>query len=258
MSSLLGFSGKDMWDGPHVIVQCKRALSPSGSPGADHSLNPYGGCEHGCLYCYAQELTHTPWNEWRVVKVKGNLLDRLDRELPNTDGVICVGTVTDPYQNAESRFELTRECVRKLCASKRRIHIDTKSDLILRDIDLLKTADGDFSLTITTLDDRISKMTEPGAPLPERRLDAMREMVSEGLRTYALVGPVLSTLEGKEAELVEAIASTGVRRIYVDKLRERPLLKKRMERLGIGGSQTSVERIRAEGKTRGLEVLNVF
>jgi len=145
-----------------------------------------------------------------------------------------------------------------LRAHRRKIHIDTKSDLILRDLDILKDADGDFSLTITTLDDRISKMTEPGAPLPGKRLDAMREMVSEGLRTYALMGPVTSALDGKEAELVEAVASTGVRRIYVDMFRERPLLKKRMARIGIGGSAAAAERIRAEGRRRGLEVLDVF
>jgi len=252
------FSGKEKWDGRYVVTECKRALSPSGSPGADYSLNPYGGCEHGCLYCYAQELTHIPWEDWRVVKVKSNIVNRLDKELPNADGVICIGTVTDPYQKAESRFELTRQCLTRLCANKRRIHIDTKSDLILRDLDLLKNADGDFSLTITTLDDRISKMTEPGAPLPEKRLDAMREMVSEGLRTYALIGPVTNALEGKEAELVEAVASTGVKRIYLDKFRERPLLKQRMTRIGIGGSPAALERIRAEGRGKGLEVLNVF
>jgi DNA repair photolyase len=206
-------------------------------------VNPYGGCEHGCLYCYAQELTHTPWEEWRIVKVKTNILGRLEKELPNTDGVICIGTVTDPYQKAEARFELTRQCVTAISAKRRKIHIDTKSDLILRDIDILKDAVGDFSLTLTTLDDRISKMTEPGAPLPEKRLDAMREMVSEGLRTYALVGPVTSALNGKEKELAEAIASTGVRRIYLDRLRERPLLKKRMSRIGIGASTDAVERM---------------
>jgi len=172
--------------------------------------------------------------------------------------VICIGTVTDPYQGAEARFELTRQCLTRLRAHRRKIHVDTKSDLILRDLDILKGADGDFSLTVTTLDDRISKMMEPGAPLPEWRLKAMKEMVSEGLRTYALLGPVTSALDGKETDLVEAVASTGVRRIYVDKLRERPLLKQRMARVGIGGSATAVERIRTEGKKRGIEVLDVF
>lgn len=259
MSNLLDFVDGEKWDGPHQIVECKRALSPSRSPGADYALNPYGGCDHGCLYCYAQELTHIPWEEWRVVKVKANILDRLNKELPNVkEGTICIGTVTDPYQPAESRFELTRRCIKKLSGNNRKFHIDTKSDLILRDVDILKNADADFSITITTIDDRISKMTEPGAPLPRRRLETMQAMVKEGLHTYALVGPILNTLEGKEKEFVEAIASTGVERIYLDKLHERPLLRQRMERLGIGGSSAALERIRKEAHDQGLEVFDVF
>ena len=75
-------------------VKCKRALSPSGLPGIDYALNPYGGCEHGCVYCYGPEVTHTEFGQWRIVKVRSNIAERLAKEVRNIDGTVGVGTVT--------------------------------------------------------------------------------------------------------------------------------------------------------------------
>ena len=258
ISDLYEFLGEDRWDSPHTVVECRRALSPSSLPGIDYALNPYGGCEHGCIYCYAPEVTHTPWAEWRTVKVKTNIASRLSKELPNIDGTIGIGTVTDPYQAAESRFELTRTCLRKLKADDFRVHVHTKSDLILRDLDLIKGMRGDFAITITTMDERVSKRTEPGAPLPGRRLAALKELTEAGADTYALVGPVLNTLEGKEDDFAEAVASTGVRRMYIDRLNERPVLGQRLNAMGLSGSRISLERIRATAGKMGIKVFDVF
>jgi len=239
-------------------VKCKRALSPSGLPGIDYALNPYGGCEHGCVYCYGPEVTHTDFREWRIVRVRSNIAERLAKEVPNIEGTVGIGTVTDPYQYAEKRFMLTSQCLEVLRSAGLRIHVHTKSDLILRDLDIISRMKGEVGITITTLDEKVSHITEPGAPLPKRRLEALKELTCAGVDTYALVGPVLMYLEGKEVEFVEAVASTGVRRMCVDRLNLRPLLSQRLERMGVRGSTSALEKIRHIAGDRGIEVTDVF
>ena len=260
MSSLFEFSGEDAEPmARYELVRCKRALSPSALPDMDYALNPYSGCEHGCVYCYAPEVTHSEWSTWRVVRVKTNIVERMSKELPYVEGVIGIGTVTDPYQSVEKKFELTKACLEKLQKEDRRIHLHTKSDLILRDIDLLKRMKGVIALTITGIDDRYSKMTEPGAPLPSRRLEALRVLTDEGLDTYALIGPVLSHLNGKEDEFSNAVAGTGVKKVYIDKLNGRPLLSARLARMNItDGGATVIEKIKENLSAKGIDVHDVF
>ncbi len=247
-----------MWNGPYQVVECKRALSPSGLPGIDYALNPYGGCEHGCIYCYAPEVLHTEWKNWRVVKVRSNIPNRLAKELSGLSGTIGIGTVTDPYQYAEKRFHLTQMCLEVLKAKDMRIHVHTKSDLILRDIDLISSMRGEVGITITGIDDRYSKITEPGAPLPGKRLDALKLLTEAGVNTYALIGPVLDHIEGHEKELVDAIVSTGTNRVYIDALNMRPLLSERLSRMNISGSNIVKENIRVACRLEGLDVRDVF
>lgn len=239
-------------------VKCKRALSPSGLPGIDYALNPYGGCEHGCVYCYAPEVTHTDLREWRIVRVRSNIAERLAKEAVNIDGTVGIGTVTDPYQYAEKRFKLTCQCLEVLRSAGLRMHIHTKSDLVLRDLDMIAGMKGEVGITVTTLDDNISHITEPGAPLPARRLDAMEKLTDAGVDTYALVGPVLKFLEGKEESFVDAIVSTGTGRMCIDRLNMRPELSVRMDRMGITGSVAALEKIRRLAEDAGIRVTDVF
>ena len=210
------------------------------------------------MYCYAPEVLHTDWKDWRVVKVRSNISDRLSKELSGLEGTIGIGTVTDPYQYAEKRFRLTRRCLEILKERDIRIHLHTKSDLILRDIDLISAMRGEVGITITSVSDRFSKITEPGAPLPEKRLEALRMLSERGVDTYALIGPVLNHLEGGEKDLVGAIVSTGVKRVYIDSLNLRPLLAERLARMNIRGSETARENIRRSATDAGLLVKNVF
>lgn len=240
------------------IVECSRALSPSGLPHIDYALNPYGGCEHGCIYCYAPGTTHTDPSQWRVVRVKRNIPERLARELPAVEGTIGIGTVTDPYQYAERKFRLTQMCLEVLSARGRRVHIHTKSDLVLRDLDLLSGMDVRIGITITNIDDRVSKMTEPGAPLPGQRLRALEGLVDAGIDAYALVAPVMSTLDGREAELLEAIASTGARQVFHDPLNLRGVDTARLDRMGIGPSPGARARLQSLGSAMGLDVSGDF
>jgi len=178
--------------------------------------------------------------------------------LSGLDGTIGIGTVTDPYQYAERRFKLTQKCLGILKERDFRIHLHTKSDLILRDIDLLSSMRGEIGITITGIDDKHSKITEPGAPLPTKRLEALTQLTSGGIDTYALIGPVLNHLEGSEEEFVKALIPTGVKRVFIDALNPRPLLMERLNRMNIRGSDTAREKIREIATDSGLIVKNVF
>ena len=256
--SLSDFVNMDKWDGPYREVECRKALHPSGLPDIDYALNPYAGCEHGCIYCYAPELTHADWSEWRVVRVKQNIADRLSKEIGGLEGVIGIGTVTDPYQPAERRFELTLSCLQVIERSEMSVHIHTKSDLIQRDMELIGSMKHVIGLTVTTPDERVSKITEPGAPLPDVRFDNMRTLVEAGMNVYALVGPVMSSLTGKEEEFCSRIARTGVKTAYIDRLNLRPKLKERLERMHIVPSPPTVEKVRSILTSYGIDVHDVF
>ncbi|NLL95294.1 MAG: radical SAM protein [Thermoplasmatales archaeon] len=224
----------------------------------DYALNPYSGCSHGCVYCYAPEVTRSPWEGWRAPRVKSNIVSRLSMELPNVSGVIGIGTVTDPYQPVERKYMLTRRCLEVLKAHSFEIHMHTKSDLILRDLDLLAEMPGTVGLTVTGISERHSKILEPGAPLPARRFSAMRSLKDAGVDVYALVGPVLNHLEGHEVEFVDAVAGTGVGTMYLDPLNDRPLLSARVSRRGYRGSPKALAEIRRLGASVGIRVLDVF
>lgn len=261
MSNLYDFIETGEWDGVFKNVSCTRALSPSGIPGLDFVLNPYGGCNHGCVYCYAPEVTHQPWDTWRVVRVRENMPARLARELKNIDSgsVIGLGSSTDPYQYAESRFQVTRDCLTVLKRFGSTVHIITKSDLVTRDVDLLKDMDCTVGITITTLDERMSKITEPGAPLPEKRLKALKELVDAGIKAYVMAEPMMSHIEGKEEEFVDAVASTGTRRMEIGPVGYRPELKARMERMHLrSASVMSIEKIKRLAVSKGFTVNDPF
>lgn len=193
-----------------------------------------------------------------MVKVRSNIPYRLPKELSGLEGTIGIGTVTDPYQYAEKRFRLTQRCLEILKERDFRIHLHTKSDLVLRDADLISSMRGEVGITITSINDRFSKITEPGAPLPQKRLDALRQLSEKGVDTYALIGPVLNHLEGTEGDLVDAVVSTGTKRVYIDSLNMRPMLADRLNRMKIHGSERSKEKIRRLAEDSGLLVQDVF
>ena len=187
-----------------------------------------------------------------------NVADRLSKEIGGLQGVIGIGTVTDPYQPAEKRFELTRNCLEVISRTGMGVHIHTKSDLIQRDMDLISGMDHIIGLTVTTCLDSVSKITEPGAPLPSVRFSNMRTMTDAGLNVYALVGPVMSTLEGHEETFCGMIADAGAKVAYIDRLNLRPQLEERLRRMGISPSPSSVHKVRELLQARGIVVRDVF
>ena len=189
-------------------VECKSILNRSRIPPVDYSINPYLGCGHGCRYCYAVFMKKFaaedgPWGSF--VRAKVNAPAVLARQLRRAgDGLVTLSTVTDPYQPAERRYQLTRRCLIELAGSGLEVSVLTKSDLVLRDIDVLKDCGvREVRFTITTLDEGAVRAFEPGAPSVRRRLAALEELNSRGITTGVFIGPVLPFF----SDSVEALGS---------------------------------------------------
>jgi len=214
-----------------VEVSCRHALVPSSLPGLDFALNPYRGCSHGCVYCYAPSVLRET-REWGTfVDVRGDMPAILNRDLRSKrEGVVGIGTVTDGYQPIEARYHLTRACLTRLLMSPLRVSVQTKSSLVLRDLDLLSEfKEIDVGVTVTTLDEYVSRAVEPLAAPPRKRLETMRALADQGMEVWAFVGPYLPGLRGKAMEnLVRELSEAGATRILGDRLRIRSGTMERM------------------------------
>ena len=202
-------------------ITIKTALSPSKLPGLDYALNPYRGCEHACVYCYAPSVIHWDKGKWgELVEVKVNLPRILSKELRvKKKGVVGLGTVTDPYQPAEKKYEITRRCLELLLMHDFPVCIQTKSSLVLRDMDLLKKFSNiEVGVTLTALDESVREKLEPGASSVDERLRALEELSKNGINTWVFFGPVMPYITDVKA-LVDAIAKVKPKYVLVDKLR---------------------------------------
>ncbi|MHB8845972.1 MAG: SPL family radical SAM protein [Nitrospirota bacterium] len=180
---------------------------------SDYAVNPYVGCEHACVYCYAkfmQRFTGHKEDWGTFVDVKVNAAELLAREVKKKKpGRVWISGVCDPYQPLERKYRLTRRCLEVLVENNWPITVQTKSPLVLRDINILKrAADVEVGFTITTADERMRKIFEPGAPPIAKRIDALRTLHDEGIKTFAMIAPVLPGAEklpellGKNADHV--------------------------------------------------------
>lgn len=171
------------------------------------TFNPYTGCDHGCLYCYAS--SYIP--RFRECRPKKNLVARLQKEASKLCGeLVSVSNSSDPYPRLEQEMGLTRQCLEVLAESDCRVQLVTKSDLVARDIDVLQKMGCVVSVTVLTLDDNLSRKLEPGAPVSSRRLEAMSRLVEAGIPVTVRVDPVIPFVNGDVAELVDAVAGLGV------------------------------------------------
>ena len=177
-------------------IQAKTILSKSGIPGADYCVNAYVGCAHACVYCYATFMKrYTGHDEaWgSFVDVRVNAPELLRKQLRRAGrGSVMLSSVTDAYQPLEARCRLTRQCLEVLLEYQFPVDVLTKSPLVLRDLDIIKQFDDiDVGITITTDDDRMRRIFEPGAPPIGARVNALKKLKEAGIRTYVFVGPML-------------------------------------------------------------------
>lgn len=158
-------------------------------------MNPYLGCSHSCVYCYARymaKFASAPGKWGEFVEVKQNAFPVLLSELRRRKrGSVYFSSVTDPYQPAEEEEKLTRSLIELLSEVKFPVSVQTKSALVLRDIDVLRNAAADVGFSLTTLDDKTGKIFEPGASLPSERLKALQELKRAGVKTFCMIAPVL-------------------------------------------------------------------
>jgi DNA repair photolyase len=203
-----------------VLNRCSSERMPF-----EWTINPYRGCEFGCTYCYARYshefLGLTQWLDFQdKILVKRSAPAHLPKELTCTrlDGKsIAIGTVTDPYQPAEKEFRVTRGILEILALSRGlTLSITTKSALIVRDLDLLRTLASRSRLSINvsliTLNRRLARILEPRAPTPEKRLATVRILAGAGLRVGIFAMPVLPGLTDSSRSmeaLAKACASAG-------------------------------------------------
>jgi len=191
----------------------------------DQSINPYKGCEHGCIYCFARP-THaylglSPGADFESkIFAKPNAAELLPRELSApgyVPKVIAMGTNTDPYQPTEKRMRITRAILEVLYEFRHPVGIVTKSPLILRDLDILapmaELGLAKVALSITTLERKLAREMEPRAGTPPRRLQAIKELHAAGIPAGVMFAPIIPALNDEELESVlEAAADAGALR----------------------------------------------
>ncbi|MEX0779873.1 MAG: PA0069 family radical SAM protein [Balneolales bacterium] len=202
----------------------KSAITRNDSPdiGFEYSFNPYRGCEHGCIYCYARP-THeylgysAGFDFESKIMVKKDAPELLRKQLAHPkwkpQGIVLSG-VTDPYQPAERKYELTRACLKVLTDFRNPFSIITKNHLVTRDLDILAemaTHRGvKVNISVTTLDSELARVMEPRTSAPERRLEAIRKLADAGVPVGVMVAPVIPALTDHEMPaIVKAAAEAG-------------------------------------------------
>lgn len=220
-------------------ILCKSILNKTGIPAGDYALNPYIGCEHGCIYCYAVFMKRfsghkEPWGNF--VDIKINAADVLRKQLNRLrPGTILLGTVTDPYQPLEEKYEITRSCLKELANSNFPVSIQTKSSLVLRDMDLIKEIkDIEVGITATIFNEKIRKIFEPKSSATENRFKAVSKLSSQNIKTFLFFGPVIPYFSDNK-DVIDKIFKEAVHakvaNILIDSLNPYPKVWGKLKRL---------------------------
>jgi DNA repair photolyase len=204
--------------------ETKSVISRNNSPdvGFETSLNPYRGCEHGCIYCYARP-THEylgfsaglDFESKIMVKTSAPKLLRAELESPRWQPqTLVLSGVTDPYQPVERKLGITRGCLEVLAKFRNPVAIITKNRLVTRDVDLLRSLaahDGvAVNISVTSLDSNLQRVLEPRTSSPQARLDAIRQLRSAGIPTGVMVAPIIPGLTDHEVpKILDACAKAG-------------------------------------------------
>jgi DNA repair photolyase len=196
-------------------IESAGSITRSGMKELDYCLNPYLGCSHRCLYCYAIDMTYDReasenWGD--VVLVRKNIDRRLASDIKGIKrGIVGISTITDPYQPAEARYRLTGKCLQILLKNGFRVTVQTKSPLVRLDFPLLsKYAHmADLGMTITTLDRSRSLRFETRTPSPEARVSALREASKAGIPTWIYYGPIIKGFNDSQEEIRNIVSTAS-------------------------------------------------
>ena len=219
-------------------VQAKSILNKSKI--FDYCVNAYTGCQVNCRYCYARLFMRRysghkePWGAF--VDVKVNAPEVLSRQVIRAKkGAVWLSSVCDPYQPLEEKYRLTRQCLSILAEAGFPANIQTKMTLVLRDLDIIEKFERiEVGMTLSTDDERIARMFEPGASPVGERVAALEKIHSRGIRTFAYVGPLLP---GGPENLVSALAGK-VDKILVDRMNYMETVVGLYRRLGLSEAAT--------------------
>lgn len=177
-------------------IKASSIISKSNLPGIDYVINPYVGCSHACVYCYARFMKRFTGHseDWgKFVDIKTNAPELIPDNTRKYYGKsFFMSSVTDPYSALEKKYELTRKILKKLISYQPKLKIQSKSSLIVRDIDVLKQFNNcEAGFSITTLDDNLRKEIEPFTSTVEAKIKALEELKIAGIRTYVFIGPII-------------------------------------------------------------------
>lgn len=176
-------------------INVKSIITKSNLPEADFVINPYIGCQHSCIYCYAdfmKRFTGHSKEKWGdFIDVKINAPEKINFNKIPKEALILFGSVTDPYQSVEAKYKITRSCLEKLLEFQPNLEILTKSPLILRDIDLLKQFKNlRVGISIGVLNEKLSRELEPYVASPKKRIEVLKELSNAGIETYLFISPI--------------------------------------------------------------------
>jgi DNA repair photolyase len=199
-------------------IQAKSILNKSKI--FDYCVNPYTGCQIACPYCYARLFMRRysgheeAWGDF--VDIKVNASEILKRQLERAKrGKVWVSSVCDPYQLLEKKYRLTRRCLEELWERQFPLNLQTKSALVVRDLDLLKRfEEAEVGFTITTNDEAVARLFEPRASSVADRMDALEKIHSQGVKTFVFIGPILP---GDPHLFIRELAGK-VDRVYIDRM----------------------------------------
>jgi DNA repair photolyase len=182
--------------------------------GLAYNMNLYRGCDHQCIYCDTRSDCYQIENFEGEVLVKVNALSLLEDALPRKRkvGMIGFGSMNDPYTYAEQQYNLTGDALKIVAKYRFPVHIITKSDMVLKDLETLKQINrvkARVSFTVTTTDDALARILEPGAPSPSQRLSAMRVLADAGIETGVVMMPVLPFIEDTANNVLGVVQSAA-------------------------------------------------
>lgn len=232
----------------------------------DYCVNAYTGCQVNCRYCYARLFMRRysghsePWGAF--VDVKVNAPEVLRKQLGRARrGTVWISSVCDPYQPLEATYKLTRQCLAELLEKQFPVNVQTKSSLVLRDLDLFEEFEEiEVGMTIATDDERVARLFEPGASSVASRIETLGRIHGRGIKTFAFVGPILP---GNPERLVAALEGK-VTRLLVDRMNYLPTIIGSYRKLGLAEAasdrffQAQARRLEKEARKRGLSCEILF